>query len=430
MTVPKKPAAPGPRPARPEAPDTRALVHLPPAWFITLLAVFLVPWAVIAWVFLAGPRAETPRPISNGASVNSGEGPWGALRESPIVISPPLEYVPSDGGRNGDPIWFFPSVSADLLDAFWVTMGMSQADIAHLRARTRAIAQINGQAVNPGREWIRGLSPGVRARLYPELAKSPMNEDQEQAFRFLGSSPGDWLDGSLISPATRAIVEPLIYRAGDFLYFADLEAVRPLIPDRAEMQRLLKTLLRHSTVMVRLSVPNARAVDALAEYWGRGGRRTDIRPLLESVAGADADRSIDIIHLLPAFARNHLYRYPRITTADLDRPIIANCLWSSLNFFKEVPDDRYLDPDVALKVLRTDYYIVEAGYQLGDIVAFLDDEGDLFHVAVYVAEDLAFTKNGTSSHAPWTLMSIDHIQDYYRAHADTMRLIYHRQKDF
>jgi hypothetical protein len=421
---------PAARPPRRDTPDSRAIVPVPRAWLIALLAVFLAPWAIAAWIYLDPPDEAAPAPVSSGETVKAAPGPWGALAESPIVISPPLEFVPANGGPDEEPVWYFPEVSADLLEAFWVSVGLPQADLSHARAATRPVAQINGVVVTPGREWIRSLPPPVRARLYPELAKSPMNRAQEQAFRFLGSSAARWLDGGLISSETRALVEPLIYQVGDFLYFADLDAVRPLLTDAAELQRLLKVLLRHSTVMVKLSVQRASDVEALTNYWGRGGRRTDIRPLLESVAGANADRSIDIVHLLPAFARNHLYRYPRITAADLDRPIIANCLWSSLNFFNENPDDRYLDPDFALKALRTEYYIVEAGYQLGDIVAWLDDEGDLFHVAVYVAEDLAFTKNGTSSHAPWTLMSIGHIKDYYRAQADNPRLIYHRRNDF
>jgi hypothetical protein len=430
MNGSKKTSPPAAQPGRADSPGTSSAVQLPRTWLIALVAVFLAPWAIAAWIYLDDPDPVVSTPVSNGPSVKSSHGPWGELLESPIVISPPLEYVPATAGRNGEPVWFFPDVSTELLDAFWVTAGLGQSDIAHLRGRTSAAAQIRGQVVTPGREWIRSMPATVRTRLYPELAKSRLNQDQEQSFRFLGASPGEWLDGSPISAETRALVEPLIYKVGDFLYFADLEAVRPLITDPAEMQRLLKTLLRHSTVLVRLTVPREADIDALAEYWGRGGRRTDVRPLLESVAGGDADRSIDIVHLLPAFARNTLYRYPRITAADLNRPVIANCLWSSLNFFRDDPDDRYLEPEVAIDALRTQYYIVEHGYQLGDIVAFLDDEGDLLHVAVYVAEDMAFTKNGTSPNAPWTLMSIPHIKDYYRAHADDMRLIYHRRKDF
>lgn len=59
--------------------------------------------------------------------------------------------------------------------------------------------------------------------------------------------------------------------------------------------------MRSSTVLVRLAVEVPAEVSALS---------------------------------LPALARNHLYRYPKLTAADLDKPLLANCLWSALNFFE------------------------------------------------------------------------------------------------
>jgi hypothetical protein len=225
-------------------------------------------------------------------------------------------------------------------------------------------------------------------------------------------------------------VEPLIYRDGDTLHFADAAIVRAEIAEAAERQRLAKTLLRQATMLVRLRVTQDSEIPALVQYWGRGGRSTDIRPLLESVAGASDAGFIDIVHLLPSFARNRLYRYPKLTTADVIKPLLANCLWSSLNFFSTEPDDRFLEVDTALSALRQNYHIVEADYQLGDIIGFLDAEGDLYHVAVYVADDLVFTKNGMSPVSPWTLMPLERVKEYYRTHSDNPRLIYHRRNDF
>ena len=242
----------------------------------------------------------------------------------------------------------------------------------------------------------------------------------------IGKTTGEWFEGSMMSPATRQLVEPLVYQNGAFLHFADIESVRALIAAPLERQYLAKTLLRNSTVMVRLSVDAPEEVAGLAAYWGIGGRRTDIRPLLESVSAANDNRLVDIVHLLPVFARDHLYRYPKVQTVDLTRPLLANCLWSSLNFFEDQPDDRFLDVNFALNALRTEYYVVEHGFQLGDIVALVDDEGDLFHVAVYLADGLLFTKNGMSPVAPWTIMSLDHLKDFYGRRAENPRVIYHR----
>jgi hypothetical protein len=75
---------------------------------------------------------------------------------------------------------------------------------------------------------------------------------------------------------------------------------------------------------------------------------------------------------------------------------------------------------------RAENFIVESGFQLGDIVAFLDEDGDLFHAAVYLADDLVFSKNGTSPVAPWVIMPIDRLTDFYRSRSSSPRLIYHR----
>jgi hypothetical protein len=427
----RKPDAGAPRtPDAAGGPTPPHRVHVPRRWLTVILVLLVVPWLIVAAVYVQSTRTATaPEPTVPAPSSDAASGPWGRLVASPIVISPPLEYVSPEGGRAAPPQWFFPGVSRDVVQAFLASSGLPSNDVARLLDLARPAPDIQGLTIAPDPAWIRTMSADVRARIYGELAKSRLNFDQDQSFRFLGASAAEWLDGSHISPDTRALVEPLIYKQGNFLHFADIEAVRSQIKDGVELQRLIKTLQRHSTLLLRLSISSGTDVDRLAQYWGRGGRRTDIRPLLESVAGGGEERSIDVVHLLPTLARNHLYRYPKLTADDFDRPVIANCLWTALNFFRPEADDRFLDPDYAIQTLKRDYYVVEHGFELGDVVAFLDDNGNLFHVAVYIADDIAFSKNGTSPLSPWTFMRIEHIKEYYRSAASDIRLIYHRRSD-
>jgi hypothetical protein len=435
MPISRKPDAgvPAKRPKLEPAPNGGThVVSVPRSWLITAAALIAVPWLIVVALYLGNIPGNAGSPATGqiiyGPGRSAASGPWGDLVVTPILISPPLEYIGSEwGGRAAGPDqWFFPGTSVELLDAFLTASGLDGDTVGRLRATARPDAETRGLIVTPDPELVRRLDPQVRARLYGQLAKSRLNFDQANSFRFLGPSVGAWLDGSLISPQTRQLVEPLVYREGGVLHFADVELIRSQVGDVEELRRLAKTLLRQSTVLVRLTVDNASQVDGLVEYWGRGGRRTDLRPLLESLAGAGPERSIDIVHLLPVFARNHLYRYPKITTADFDRPLLANCLWSALNFFSTAPDDRFLDVDVALNSLRSDYYVIESGFQLGDIIAFLDEGGNLFHMAVYLADDMVFSKNGTSPMAPWAIQSIEEIKDYYSTRSTAPRLIYHR----
>ena len=412
----------------------KAVVRLHRAWLFVLAALILIPWLIAAGIYLRRPAGaatlEPAQPLTGVPSTLATPGPWGQLTITPIVISPPLEYIPAEWGRNRDPLaWFFPGASLEVMEAALSASGLSLEQVQRLRVTARPDPRTKGLVVLPDPAMIRALPPETRARLYLELGKTILNFDQANAFRFYGPSTQAWLDGSSISPETRQLIEPMIYRDGDFMLFADWKIVRPRIKDSEEAQRLLKVLMRQSTVIVKLSVAKDGDIAGLAAYWGHGGRRTDLRPLLESVAGQGADHSIDIVHMLPTFARNHLYRYQRQTWADFDKPLLTNCLWSALNFFNVRPDDRFLDVNVALNTLRRDYFIVENGFQLGDVVGFFDSNGELFHVASYLADGLVLSKNGFSPMAPWAITTVDQLKDYYRLRSPNPQVIYHRRND-
>jgi hypothetical protein len=398
--------------------------------FLTILPSLIVA-ALFIWPASRMAAHEGPAAAS-GPADGTHVGTWGTLEVTSLIISPPLDMIPDDWGGAADKAqpWFFPATSRDSVQEFLASTGLEPDQVSTLMASAREEASIKGIALAPRADFLFGLPPDIRTRLYVQLAGSDLNVNQAGPFRFAGESIDSWLPPSLVSPATRRIVDPLIYRHGRHLYFADRELVRSRITDREELRRLAKGLLRQTTARLRLSVAGATDVERVAAYWGRGGRRTDIQPLLESLAGAAKDRAIDIVHLLPAFARANLYRYPRVTAEDLNRPELTNCLWTSLNFFNDPPDDKYLDPRVAIERLQRDYYLVHNNFELGDIVALLDGKGRIFHVAVYLADDFVFTKNGYSSLAPWVILPLDTLLDYYRLSVDKPKLLYHRRKDF
>lgn len=430
MTTPKRSDSSGRSAAAPDRP----VLTVPRRWLLGGFALLLLPWLVVAAVYTRqapAPAADTGA-LPNGPEQAASRGPWGRLTLTPIIVSPPLEYVAADWGRPepGQYRWYFPGTGPDMLRAFLSSTGLTADQAARLESTARPDERIRGLTITPDPELLRQLTPEVRSRIYTQLARTHLNADQANSFRFFGGTAEAWLAHSLISPETRALIEPLIYRDGDIMHFADAEIVLDQVTDAAERQKLAKVLLRQPTMLVRLAVDATSEVSTLADYWGRGGRSTDVRPLLESVAAPGDDAEIDIIHLLPAFARNRLYRYPRLTAEDLNKPALVNCLWSSLNFFNDEPDDRFLDLDASLTELKTNYYIVESNYQLGDVIALLDGEGDLFHVVVYIADDLVFTKNGTSPVAPWTIMPLQRVKDYYRNQSQDPRLIYHRRNIF
>jgi hypothetical protein len=46
-------------------------------------------------------------------------------------------------------------------------------------------------------------------------------------------------------------------------------------------------------------------------------------------------------------------------------------------------------------------------------VVFSDQADPMFHVAVYIADDILFTKNGTTFSLPWRYMRMEQMTEFY-----------------
>ncbi len=372
----------------------------------------------------------TPEPpLTAGETVLRPAGRWGQLELASIVIAPPLEFIPEDPPQSSSPqiFWHFQDFSHDDLETLLRQTGLDAGRREEILQTAREDPAIHGIVAAPPRDLVRSLSPSERARIYLVLARCSRNDRQQNAFRFFGSSPEDWFVGARISEETRALVRPFIYSRGGFLYFADIDLIGDEVQG-PEKRRLHKVLFREMTLLVKLRVPAGANTDAIAEYWGRGGRRTDIRPLIESITGISEGYPIDVVHLIPLFARQHLYRYPAVTLADLSKPDFMNCFWTALNFFSDRPDDRFLDLKFVIDSLRRDYYLVHDEFGLGDLVIFSDRSGNPYHAAAYLADGLVFGKNGNSTLSPWIILPLERIKGYYPQYAEDGRIEYYRRK--
>lgn len=389
-------------------------------WLIFVLALLLLPWliaGVYVWSLRDSPEQANAEVPTQGASdsqalARTGKvGPWGQLQYTPILISPPLEFVPdARGPMQENRVWFFNSVTPDQLSQFLLESALPPPDVARLMSTARLVPGIQGVSVVPPDDLILGLPSTTRERLYVRLAECEFNVPQRDAFRFYGDSFEDWMGTSRLPREIQALVKPLIYSHDSFMYFADIDLVTPRIPDRSLLRRLNKALCRESTFLIQLRIPESAEIDRVAEYWGTGGRRMDVRPLLESLGPRD---SVDINLLLPIFARRRAYTYRPVTAGDFEKLQQVNCFWTALNFFNDPPDDGLLDYKNVLATLKRDYKMVHENFQLGDIVVFADENGNYYHAAVYIAEDIVFTKNGDSILSPFVLVPLSRIKNYY-----------------
>jgi hypothetical protein len=146
----------------------------------------------------------------------------------------------------------------------------------------------------------------------------------------------------------------------------------------------------------------------------------DIRPLMESLKRLPNGGSISLVYLLPPFARERLYTFPIANPADS----IMDCHWTTLNFSNAHPDNRFNDAQYASEYIEKNYYRVGAPSVYGDLVLLMNESNDVKHSAVFLADNLVFTKYGNSYSQPWMITRIADMQAEY----PNLKLVFFRKR--
>lgn len=336
-------------------------------------------------------------------------GPWGELEYTRINIEPPDQFLSVEG--DFDPTqWFFEDFSPDQLAGLFEECHLPPELAGELSDRTKWQVETNGISIYPGDELILHLTPEARARIYSALSHSERNEFQCWPYTFRSDGMEEWLGNADLSPRTVELVKRLAYRRGNSLCFSDIPQLFSQIPTAEEKQQVVKALSRNSTMLMKLRIRTNTDVGALARYWDTGGRAKDIIPLLNSLKAIPGGATIDIMHLLPPFARKRVNTYPQ-PDANTNK-LAPNCFWTVMNFFNDPPDDRYLDDEPWQEDLQKNYDAVSEP-SFGDLIFFLRPDNVPIHAAVYIADDVVFTKNGRNECQPWILMKMDDLLARY-----------------
>ena len=452
-----------------QAPKPQVHVSIPLPWFIGLVAV-LVAMAFVAGWFVPSPftplnansdKVAPPQfsvaggpvkkdripenpvpevgaegkasnrsldPIFNGDEVH--ETKAGTLRFTRIKITPPLEFIQQMAIEPEPRKWVFHNAPEELRK-FLKDAGLSTEQYDALWA-THSEEFGDNHLFRPDDKFVRGLNAEVKRKLYTRLGEDDRNIDQVNVYRYLGPSIETWLEPAKLSPAVLNEIKALSYKSGPFWVFADLPLIWPQLPDVDARGRLLKALVSEQTWKVALWVTSASDIDALAEYWGRGGRVNQVRPFLEALSQArDGNGSgTSIGSILPPFVQTHLYTFPPPTQNAVEQG--RDCHWTALNFFHNKPTDSFAANSGAIEEeIRAHYTQVYANQTLGDVILFSTREGDnvkIFHSAVFIADDLIFTKNGRRSADPFMFMRLDEMKNYY-PQTGKVELMYFRRND-
>jgi len=392
-------------------------VHLSTVAFLALLTVFLLPWILLALHTHPHDQAAETGIKSNGpgqkADTNNEvrEGPWGRLVLTPILITPVDQSLPAGWSRPPPTSWLFAGQTESSLRAFLSGLSLFADEKADLLNRTKWKIDPSGIRVYPDSDTIVSLDETTRAKIYAQLALHKENPAHARPWSLKAADFETRLKSSGLTVATQALIKKVAYRAGNRIFVSDGPTVVSNINDEKEKIRVLRFLKSAETYMVKMEIhPADNPLGALG-YWDNQQSVHDFRPILESVLNSADGGYLDLIHILPDFARDRLYTYPERDESAAE--IRRDCHWSSLNFFATDPDDRFGQTEHVQQYVLENYYQSSEEPAYGDIIFFTTQAGETLHSATFLAANLTFTKNGDDPYQPWIIMDADDLEQLY-----------------
>ncbi len=383
----------------------------------------------IAYKLTAGNRpklAETFAREMQDKTSSAQAGPWGTLLTRDIQLERPAEYLTDEVSDPKPEIWTFAGQPPEAVKNLLAKLGLPAAQIAEAFAPGTFTAKNSGTELKPSEKFLLSFDPAQRQKLFAALAGSGVNLYIDYPYIFPGDELANVYTDSRLHPDDVALLKQLVYPNGAAQQLSDYAFLLGKVPTVERRIKLTQALSRQSAVLARLSVNADTDIDKIAAYWGGvpNVRFTDIRPLLESLKQLPEGGSISLLYLLPKFARDRLYTFP--LPAQAGEPTM-DCHWTTFNFSNDTPDNRFNDPNFAVEYIRKNFYQIAAPSIYGDIVLLMNDKQEVKHSAVFLADNVVFTKNGNNYRQPWMLMRIPELLATYPA-SPPMKAIFMRRK--
>jgi hypothetical protein len=391
---------------------------------LILLSFFILASWFVVFHFAAtkrlpaasAPVASTSSPVTQSSIA---DGPWGELEVTPIDLEPPADAAERFASVDTS-TWYFRDTDTAQLAQLLQTAGLSQDQRDGILQSSTPDASINGLVAKPDPAIVISLFPPARSAIYRVLAADPKNP-QAEPFRHRPDPHDDWFADTGLSTEILTIARRLVYRRGDLEAFADVSALAPFLKTDADRAALYRALSAQSALLVRLHVRPKSDIPALVKYWGVGGRERQVGPLLESLSRLPNGNAINIIELLPEFARARALTFPALEgTSPNGR---YDCHWTTFNFWSRIPDDDFTRSDYVASRINSGYHVVDKADQLGDAILFINAKGEGIHSATFIADDIVFTKNGSSMAAPWIFVNLADLLTYYETNGAVKKVI-------
>lgn len=356
-------------------------------------------------ISLALPLKYLAAPVRNPEAP-----PWGELKYTPFNLERPDESFPAKWPPPEPIEWIFQSFSKEQVETFLANTDLKPEHKLLLINTNWWKALPDGWRVSPPIEVVRDMSMGARKAIYSMLRQNPQNAFLQDPSRFRPERFESWLKECGLPAEKQELVRKLAIYEEDSVYFYDALLMEWLCTD-AERKSLGKALSQTPSLLMKLHITPESDVDRLVSYWGRAGRGQIMKPLIESLDDISAGVNLNVSFFFPTFARMRLYTYPDLKKEGWVGQ--EDCFWTALNFFNETPDYKLMQRKELLAKLKAEYVEVNRDFLFGDVMALIDGEKQVVHMCVYIADDVVFTKNGSSPLSPWVLMrQRDMMKDY------------------
>jgi hypothetical protein len=370
-------------------------------------------------------KNDIPNPDARDGSLSTHQGPWGELLTQDIMLERPQEYLAPEIKIPEPETWKFNNMNPAQVKELLVAHGLTKEWVEAQLTPNRIATQGTTTLFTPDEDLLLSLTPETRGKFYSSMYGRGVGQAIDYPLVFSKHSIDNIYNDPRLDAQDVALLKRLVYPAEKSERFSDYELLLRKIPTADRRVMMMKALSIQPAVLARLCVRPDSDIDKIAAYWGKmeNVRITDIRPMLAALKGLPHGGTISLEYFLPPFARARLYTYPLPPEANAPA---MDCHWSTLNFGNVEPDNRFSNPAYAAEYIRTNFYQISSPSVYGDIVLYFNRNNAIEHSAVFLADDLAFTKYGDNFLQPWMIVHLGDMQAMYPA---LKPVFFRRKKD-
>jgi hypothetical protein len=357
----------------------------------------------------AGPMLQLPAPGEMDKFTFTRREPWGELLTQDISLERPVEHLNVEMKAVQPPVWTFQGKNPAQVQAFFIANGLTPPEAQKALAPPRVSTQGPNTAFQPSDEFLFSLRPETRTRLYDAMRGLDVNPYLEQPLCYSRKLLDSIYADTRLQAEDLALLKKLVCGGPEAWQFSDYETLMGKIPTVPRRVAMAASLSRQSAVLGGIRIRPDTDIDKVVLYWASqpNVRFMDIRPMCEALKRLPSGGALSWMYLLPPFVRERLYTYP--LPAAPGEPV-PDCNWSTFNFSSVRPDNRFLDPAECVRYLDQAFYKIAQPNVCGDVLLFRDKANRLRHSAVYLADDLVFTKIGKGPATPWMIARISDLQ--------------------